>query len=64
MELSAGNWITIIGIIIATFIGVLQIIKTHKTKKNKIHINQKIGPFSKGDQKVKIINSQIDKNEK
>lgn len=68
MQFSLDNWLTItaicvtvVGIIIAVIIGIIQILKKDKT--NPVNISQKMGPFSKGSQTANYSNNQAKDNE-
>ena len=52
MDFATSDWITIIGIVLASIFAILMLLR--KAKKNKLEITQKSGHFSKGDQKQKI----------
>lgn len=62
MTLSVGEWIAVVGIVLATIIGIVQIAKSQAAKSSgDININQKSGHFSKGKQKIKIKTDQSEK---
>lgn len=62
MTLSVGEWIAVVGIVLATIIGMIQIIKSQTAKSSgSININQTSGPFSKGKQTIKIKTDQSEK---
>ncbi len=61
INLSTGEWIAIIGIVVAILIGLIQIIRSNALKSIKISINQSSGTFSKGKQNV---NLKVEKNDK
>jgi len=64
MNLSTGNWITIIGIILASVFALITILlKRGKSQNSNININQNQGAFSKGSQNVNLNSSQTDEKE-
>ncbi|PKF62806.1 hypothetical protein CW745_05130 [Psychromonas sp. psych-6C06] len=60
-DLSTGEWIAIIGIVVAILIGLIQIFRINASKSAKFNINQTSGTFSKGDQKIDL---KVDQNDK
>lgn len=58
INLSTGEWIAIVGIGIATIIGLIQILRNKGS--NTFNINQKSGMFSKGKQKISV---KVNKND-
>ena len=58
--LTTGEWIAIIGVVLATCIGVIQILKRSRIKDARISINQSSGAFSRTSQKV---NLKVDQND-
>jgi len=64
MNLTTGNWIAIIGIVLASLFALIRLLlKNKKNQHSNVEINQQQGSFSKGTQKIKIDSSQTDKNE-
>lgn len=53
-NLSNGEWLAIIAIVVTIIIGAIQILRKTSTKPNKIEIKQKSGAFSSGKQKIKV----------
>lgn len=60
-ELSTGEWIAIIGVVVAILFGLIQVLKTNATKSGRLNVNQTSGSFSKGNQKIDIKVEQNDK---
>ena len=60
-NLSTGEWIAIIGIVVALLIGLIQILRSNASKSAKLNVNQTSGAFSKGDQKIDLKVEQNDK---
>ena len=54
MSLDTSNWITVIGIVLASIFALLGLLKIQNSKKYKIDATQKSGPFSKSKQKQTI----------
>lgn len=54
MSFSISDWIAIIGIIVASIIGIVTLLKKTDAKQYKISAKQNSGPFSKGKQKQNI----------
>lgn len=54
MSLSTSDWIAIIGIILATVIGLITWLKRDDGKSNEIQVKQSSGAFSKAKQKQNI----------
>ncbi|MGL4355633.1 MAG: hypothetical protein ACRCTP_17505 [Aeromonas popoffii] len=62
MTLSVGEWIAVVGIGLATIIGIVQLVKSQAAKSSgAININQTSGHFSKGKQTIKIKTDQSGK---
>lgn len=59
-DLSTSEWLTIVGIVVAVFIGLFQLIKSNKSKTQKLNITQSSGTFSKGTQNI---NLKVDSND-
>ncbi len=60
-ELSTGEWVAIIGVVVTALIGFIQVLKTNAAKSGKLNVNQSSGAFSKGNQKIDI---KVEQNEK
>lgn len=61
MTLTTSDWIAIIGIILATIIGLMAWAKKESGKSNQINVEQKSGAFSKGNQRQNVnINTEDD----
>lgn len=60
-ELSTGEWIAAIGVVVAIVVGLIQIFKVNAAKSGRFNVNQSLGPFSKGTQKIDIKVEQNDK---
>ncbi len=60
-NLSTGEWIAIVGILVAALVGLIQILRSNASKSGKINVSQTTGAFSKGKQKVKLKVEQNDK---
>ena len=60
-NLSNGEWIAIVGIIVAAVIGIIQILRNSSTKTSGLKVNQSSGALSKGNQKIKI---EVEQREK
>ena len=60
-NLTTGEWIAIIGIVVAVLIGLIQILRSNASKSGKINLNQSSGAFSKGKQNVTLKVEQNDK---
>jgi hypothetical protein len=60
-DLSTGEWIAIIGVVVAVLFGFIQVLKSNAAKSGKLDVNQSSGPFSKGNQKIDIKVEQNDK---
>lgn len=54
MTLTTSDWVAIIGIILATVIGLMAWAKKESGKSNQIHVEQKSGTLSKGNQKQNV----------
>lgn len=54
MNFSTSDWLMIISIIVAVVFGLFTILKKEKGKANKMSVEQKSGPFSKGNQKQNV----------
>ena len=54
MSLSISDWIVIIGIILATVIGLTTLLKRSDGKNNEIKVKQSGGAFSKAKQKQNV----------
>ncbi|MDE3273082.1 hypothetical protein [Pseudoalteromonas sp. G4] len=59
-SLSTGEWIAIVGIVVAVLIGLIQILRNNASKSGKFNINQSSGAFSKGKQKIDVKVEQND----
>ena len=60
-NLSTGEWIAIISIVVALVIGLIQIFRKSNSKTGSININQSSGALSKGNQKMDLKVNQNDK---
>jgi len=60
-ELSTGEWVAIIGVVVAVLFGFIQVLKSNAAKSGKLNVNQSSGSFSKGNQKIDIKVEQNDK---
>ncbi len=60
-NLSTGEWIAIISIVVALVIGMIQIFRKSNSKTGSININQSSGALSKGNQKMDLKVNQNDK---
>jgi F0F1-type ATP synthase assembly protein I len=63
MNFSTGEWIAIIGILVALILGLIQIVKKSNTKSSALHINQKSGSFSKSKQHINVKFDQSEKDD-
>jgi hypothetical protein len=60
-QLSTGEWIGIIGVVVAALFGFIQFLRSNAAKSAKLNVNQSSGFFSKGNQKIDIKVEQNDK---
>jgi hypothetical protein len=54
MELEISEWIAVIGIVLATIIGVLALLRSNRSKSTVVNVDQSSGHFSKTNQSTKI----------
>jgi hypothetical protein len=53
-QLTTGEWITLIGVVVAVIFGLIQVIKKKGSNKQPLNINQKAGAFSKSEQSISV----------
>lgn len=60
MSLSTSDWIAIIGVALATIIGIVTLLKNSDGKSNQIQVKQSAGAFSKTKQKQSVNINTLD----